>query len=152
MSKNTKQTSTRIGRLASETLQSNGSSKGAKSLAASALAQRSGDKQTGAKMEDEDVAARVLASDRYASSVNSARRALMSQDLSDSQLKAIWRRGQVPVIFKRSKPLPVLARIPFAEGNMEWLRDDRRSKPKWSVEFKAWEYRPRGSTVSSSYR
>ena len=64
MSKNTKQTSSRIGRLASETLQSSGSSQVAKSLAASALSQRSGDKQTGAKMEDK--AARVLASDRYA--------------------------------------------------------------------------------------
>lgn len=46
MSKNTKQTSSRIGRLASETLQSSSSSQVAKSLAASALSQRSGDKQT----------------------------------------------------------------------------------------------------------
>ena len=52
MSKNTKQTSSRIGRLASETLQSSSSSQVAKSLAASALSQRSGDKQTGAQMED----------------------------------------------------------------------------------------------------
>jgi len=64
MSKNTKQTSTRIAKLAAETLQDNRSSQVAKSLAASALSQRSGDKQTGSKMED--VAARVLASDRYA--------------------------------------------------------------------------------------
>lgn len=64
MSKNTKQTSLRIGRLASETLQSSNSSQVAKSLAASALAQRSGEKQTGAQMEEK--AARVLASDRYA--------------------------------------------------------------------------------------
>lgn len=45
MSKNTKQTSSRIGRLASETLQSSSSSQVAKSLAASALSQRSGDRQ-----------------------------------------------------------------------------------------------------------
>jgi len=51
MSKNTKQTSWRIGRLASEILQNNTSSQIAKSLAASALSQRSGDRQTGAKME-----------------------------------------------------------------------------------------------------
>ena len=51
----------------------------------------------------------------------------MSQDLSDSHLKAIWRQGQIPAIFKRAKPQPVLVRIPFAEGNQEWLRNDRRS-------------------------
>lgn len=63
----------------------------------------------------------------------------MSQDLSDSQLKDLWRQGKIPVIFKRNKPLPVLARIPFAEGNMEWLRDGRRLKPDWCAQFKAWE-------------
>lgn len=35
----------------------------------------------------------------------------MSQDLSDSQFKALWRQGQIPVIFKPSRPRPVLARI-----------------------------------------
>lgn len=64
MSKNTKQTSTRVGKLAAETLQDSRSSQVAKSLAASALSQRSGDRQTGSKMEN--VAARVLSSDRYA--------------------------------------------------------------------------------------
>lgn len=63
MSKNTKQTSTRIGKLAAETLHDSRSSQVAKSLAASALSQRSGDKQTGSKMEN--VAARVLSSDHY---------------------------------------------------------------------------------------
>jgi hypothetical protein len=77
MTKNTKQTSTRIGKLASETLQSSSASQVAKSLAASALAQRSGDKQTGAKMED--VASRVLASDRYASGTKELAASVLSQ-------------------------------------------------------------------------
>ena len=64
MSKNTKQTSAHIAKLAAETLQDNRASLIAKSLAASALAQRGGGKQTGAAMEDK--AARVLASDHYA--------------------------------------------------------------------------------------
>ena len=64
----------------------------------------------------------------------------MLQDLTNSQLKTLWRQGRVPVIFKRSNPLRVLlVRLPFAEGNLEWLRDDRRSKPKWATQFKAWE-------------
>lgn len=77
MSKNTKQTSTRIGRLASETLQSSRSSQVAKSLAASALSQRSGDRQTGAKMED--TAARVLASERYAKDTKALAASVLSQ-------------------------------------------------------------------------
>lgn len=77
MSKNTKQTSTRIGRLASETLQSSRSSQVAKSLAASALSQCGGDRQTGAKMED--TAARVLASERYAKDTKALAASVLSQ-------------------------------------------------------------------------
>jgi len=77
MSKNTKQTSTRIGKLAAETLQDSQSSQVAKSLAASALSQRSGEKQTGSKMED--VAARVLASDRYADDTKELAASVLSQ-------------------------------------------------------------------------
>ncbi len=77
ISKNTKQTSSRVGRLASETLQSSSSSQVAKSLAASALSQRSGDKQTGARMEDK--AARVLASDRYAKETKELAASVLSQ-------------------------------------------------------------------------
>ncbi len=77
MSKNTKQTSTRIGRLASETLQSSSASQVAKSLAASALSQRSGDRQTGVKMED--TAARVLASNHYAKDTKELAASVLSQ-------------------------------------------------------------------------
>lgn len=77
MSKNTKQTSTRIGKLAAETLQDSRSSQVAKSLAASALSQRSGDKQTGSKMEN--VAARVLSSDRYAEGTKELAASVLAQ-------------------------------------------------------------------------
>ena len=63
----------------------------------------------------------------------------MPQDLTDSQLKAIWRQGKTPVVFRRGGAHPVLVRVPFAEGNKEWLRDDRRAKPKWNGQYKAWE-------------
>ena len=48
MAKNTKQTSAQIAKLAAETLQDKQASQIAKSLAASALVQASGGKQTGA--------------------------------------------------------------------------------------------------------
>jgi len=77
MSKNTKQTSSRVATLAAETLQNNHASQIAKSLAASALSQRNGDKQTGAKMED--VAVRVLASDRYADETRELAASVLAQ-------------------------------------------------------------------------
>ncbi len=63
----------------------------------------------------------------------------MSKDLGDQDLKVLWRQGRVPTIFKPNKPLPVLVKLPFAEENLEWLRDGRKSKPKWNSRYKAWE-------------
>jgi len=77
MPKNTKQTSARIATLAAETLQNERASQIAKSLAASALAQRSGSKQTGAEMEA--LAAKVLASERYADETKELAASVLSQ-------------------------------------------------------------------------
>lgn len=77
MSKNTKQTSSKVGKLASETLQDKQASQIAKSLAASALAQRSGGKQTGAEMEDK--AARVLASNHYSDDTKQLAASVLAQ-------------------------------------------------------------------------
>jgi len=77
MSKNTKQTSSKIAKLASETLLDKKASQIAKSLAASALAQRSGGKQTGAEMEDK--AARVLASNHYSDDTKQLAASVLAQ-------------------------------------------------------------------------
>ena len=77
MSKNTKQTSAQIAKLAAETLQDSRASQIAKSLAASALAQRGGGKQTGAEMEDK--AARVLTSDRYSDDTRQLAASVLAQ-------------------------------------------------------------------------
>jgi len=77
MPKNTKQTSSRIATLAAETLQNNQSSQVARSLAASALAQRNSGKQTGAQMED--LASRVLSSKRYADETKELAASVLAQ-------------------------------------------------------------------------
>lgn len=77
MPKNTKQTSARIATLASEVLQNDRASQIAKSLAASALAQRNGGKQTGAEMED--LAARVLSISRYADETKALAASVLAQ-------------------------------------------------------------------------
>jgi hypothetical protein len=77
MSKNSKQTSAQIAKLASETLQNKHASQVAKSLAASALSQRSGGKQTGAEMEDK--AARVLSNDWSANDTKKLAASVLAQ-------------------------------------------------------------------------
>ena len=52
MPKNTKATSSKVASIASNVLHNSSSSKTAKSLAASALSQSNGSKQTGTKMEE----------------------------------------------------------------------------------------------------
>lgn len=77
MSVNTKNTSNRIAALASETLTSPSASAIAKSLAASALAQASQGKQTGARMED--VASRVLRGEKYSHETKELAASVLSQ-------------------------------------------------------------------------
>jgi hypothetical protein len=81
MSRNTKQTSGRIAALASETLLSNSTSQVAKSLAASALAQRHTDKQTGADIEH--LAGRVLHSPKYSEETKELAASVLSQTTKD---------------------------------------------------------------------
>lgn len=77
MAKNTKQTSAQIAKLAAETLQDKRASQIAKSLAASALTQYRGGKQTGVEMEDK--AARVLASEHYADETRKLAASVLAQ-------------------------------------------------------------------------
>lgn len=77
MSNNSKQTSRRVATLASETLQDKQASQIAKSLAASALAQRDGTRQTGAEMEN--IASKVLRSDKYAEATKELAASVLAQ-------------------------------------------------------------------------
>lgn len=77
MSKNTKKTSDKIATLAAQTLNSPVASATAKSLAASALAQKNADKQTGAEMEE--TAAKVLGSDHYSEDTKTLAASVLSQ-------------------------------------------------------------------------
>lgn len=54
-------------------------------------------------------------------------------------LKTIWRQGAIPVVFRRNRPEPLLVKLPFAEGNIDWLRNENHRKPAWNSRYKAWE-------------
>ncbi|MDC5204687.1 hypothetical protein OHW58_11085 [Acinetobacter baumannii] len=77
MSKNSKQTSNKVAKLASEVLRDPSSSAIQKKLAGSALAQTHTTKQTGSEMELE--ASRVLQSDKYNDKTKSLAASLVSQ-------------------------------------------------------------------------
>lgn len=77
MSRNKKQTSSKVSSLASETLRDKGASKIARSLAASALSQSGSKNQTGADMEDK--ASRVLQSERYSDDTKTLAATVLSQ-------------------------------------------------------------------------
>lgn len=77
MSKNTKQSSTKMAALASKTLRDANASAIAKSLAASTLAQANTGKQTGTAMEAK--AGRVLQSDKYSDDTKALAGTVVSQ-------------------------------------------------------------------------
>ncbi|RBL70255.1 hypothetical protein C3E98_018025 [Pseudomonas sp. MWU13-2625] len=77
MPNNSKQTSSKVAKLASETLSNSNASAIAKRLAASALAQTHSTKQTSAEMEA--VAGRVLQSDKYSEETKTLAASVVAQ-------------------------------------------------------------------------
>ena len=63
----------------------------------------------------------------------------MTETTSLKDPRSLWRQNDIPVIFRRERPAPLLVKAPFAEGNKDWLRDDQTRKPEWDAEYKAWE-------------
>ncbi|HEX8541084.1 MAG TPA: hypothetical protein VF671_05210 [Pseudomonas sp.] len=81
MSKNIKQSSAKVAKLASETLRDPNASAIAKSLAASTLAQSNTGKQTSAEMEAK--AGRVLQSEKYSDDTKALAGSVVSQSNKD---------------------------------------------------------------------
>mgnify|MGYP003611985822 CR=1 FL=1 len=81
MSKNTKQSSPAVTKLAATTLTDPSASKTAKSLAASVLAQAHTTKQTGAELEN--VASKVMQSEKYATETKTLAASVLSQSNKD---------------------------------------------------------------------
>lgn len=59
---------------------------------------------------------------------------------SDAErLSTIWKQNNIPVMLRKGKGHHLMVKIPYAEDNYDWLRNDRRSKPKWNGQYKCWE-------------
>lgn len=57
---------------------------------------------------------------------------------SERSFTQVWGQKALPVIFLGAPDYPLLVKLPYAEGNRDWLQDDRRSHPKWISTEKAW--------------
>lgn len=60
-------------------------------------------------------------------------------DKEDPKLIEIWRQKKLPVVFRREKSKPILAKLPYSPDIFLWLRANRRHKPKWNDKYKCWE-------------
>lgn len=58
---------------------------------------------------------------------------------NNPQLKEIWRQKEIPVIGRKGKSEPLLVKLPYAEDNQQWLRNERRNIPEWLCKFKCWK-------------
>ncbi|MDO8240988.1 MAG: hypothetical protein Q7T51_03360 [Candidatus Moranbacteria bacterium] len=81
MNKNTKQSSSKVAKLAANTLTDSKASQIAKSLAASVISQTNTCKQTGAELETK--ASKVLQSDKYSDDTKTLAASVLSQSSKD---------------------------------------------------------------------
>ena len=58
--------------------------------------------------------------------------------MDDPSLIRIWNQTRVPVVVRGGPLGPLVVRLPYADGNRDWLRDSGRSKPDWLRDEKAW--------------
>ncbi|MGY2051634.1 hypothetical protein [Methylobacterium sp. JK268] len=55
-------------------------------------------------------------------------------------LRYVWEQKQIPVVLRRTERGKKLrARLPFKEGNRQWLQNGRRMTPEWMADGAYWE-------------
>lgn len=57
----------------------------------------------------------------------------------EQKLRQIWTQDSNPVIYRQGEGKPMLIRLPFHQSNFHWLKDNRRSNPKWDNKYKCWK-------------
>jgi hypothetical protein len=50
----------------------------------------------------------------------------MSASAPIDDFSRFWKQTQLPVIFQRQRPAPLLIRLPYAQDNKVWLRNGER--------------------------
>jgi hypothetical protein len=60
------------------------------------------------------------------------------ENMRRDRLHIIWHQTAIPRVYHGPKP-PMLVRIPYAPDNRAWLKDTRRTQPKWNAKDAHWE-------------
>jgi len=53
-------------------------------------------------------------------------------------IERVWHQKMIPVVYRDGGSKPLLLRLPYAQGNYAWLRDNNRRKPEWDTKYKCW--------------
>jgi hypothetical protein len=60
--------------------------------------------------------------------------------MNNRDIEKIWKQTTTPVVYRSGKGEPLLVRLPYRNGNYEWLRNEKRHKPKLRGDkHKYWE-------------
>ena len=64
----------------------------------------------------------------------------MRQQMNAEQFIDIWNQREIPVILRRTgKGKRLRLRLPYAETNRAWLRNNRHTSPVWIADKRYWE-------------
>ena len=58
--------------------------------------------------------------------------------ITDPRLNSVWNQTRYPVALRGGRVKPLVVRLPYADTNREWLRNDRRTNPIWLSVHKVW--------------
>jgi hypothetical protein len=59
-------------------------------------------------------------------------------EINDANLRRVWSQSKVPIVFRGGPIRPLIVRLPYAPDNRDWLREEKRNRPEWIPEEKAW--------------
>jgi hypothetical protein len=63
--------------------------------------------------------------------------ALLQTDAA--RLTDVWRQNRIPVLLRKGRGHKLMVKVPYADDNHAWLRNDRRARPNWNGQYKCWE-------------
>lgn len=61
-------------------------------------------------------------------------------DFSEDKIRKVWNQPTIPVVLRRGgKGQSPRVRLPYADDNRAWLRNERRTSPDWIANQRYWE-------------
>ena len=62
-----------------------------------------------------------------------------TMDAKNPFLRLVWKQTATPVVFRQIDGKPLLIKHPDGLDSFYWIRNGRRSKPKWDSKYKCWQ-------------